>query len=198
VQGLPEEFDAALLLPSRLSAPRPTGAGSDFYLLVKNNRLNVTLARISSESPLADFDLGDLYRHNPDERRFPQQLQWLTAGATLSLMIGALALIAATLAETRDRGQRMRGLRLLGTPWRHLVRAHFWSAGAPLLLLGWASTLVGWLVARGIRGIDDRAVVSASAIGWTVGGVLAVALIVVATTLPDVLRSPPESNLTEA
>jgi hypothetical protein len=197
VKGLPEEFNAALLLPSRLSAPRPNG-GTAFYLLVKNTSLNETLARLSAASPLAEFDLGALYRHNPDERQFPNQLQWLTAGAALSLMIGALALIAATLAETRDRGQRMRGLRLLGTPWTHLVRAHFWSAGAPLLLLGWAATLVGWVVARAIRGIDDRAVVSLAAAGWTAASVLVVGLIIVVVTLPDILRSPPQSRLTEA
>jgi hypothetical protein len=192
--GMPEQFNAALLLPPRWANTESVGDGSTFFLLVKNVSLNETLARLAATSPWISFDLGELYRHNPDTRRFPTQLQWLTVGAGTGLAVGALALAAATLAETRERSTRMRGLRLLGTPWNQLIRAHFWSAGAPLLLLGWLATLVGWLAARAIRGVDDRAVVSLTATAWTAGSVLAVGLIITVVTLPDALKSAPRAG----
>jgi hypothetical protein len=187
VKRLPEEFNGALLLPPRLAADRAARNSSYFFLLVRNVHLNETLAKLSALSPTAAFDLGELDRHNPDLREFPAQLQWLPIGSGISLLVGGLALSAATLAETRDRSQRMYGLHLLGTPRSHLIRAHFWSAGAPLLLLGWAATLIGWTICRCLHAFDDRAVVGVATIGLTALGVAAVGLAVTILTLPDVL-----------
>lgn len=198
VRNFPEKFDGALLMPAQSATTRATRNGSYFFLVVEKARLTETLAGISSKSPTIEFDLGQFDRRNPDLRPFPTQLQWLTIGLCASLAIGALALAAATIAEARDRSQRMRGLRLLGTPWSHLIRAHFWSAGAPLLLLGWSATSIGWIVCQCLHAFDDRAVVSLEAIAGTATAVLVVGILVTAVTLPDVLKPSYQLGTREA
>jgi hypothetical protein len=187
--GLPQEFDGALLLSPTLAARRPDGHGSSFYLLVDGARLDTTLARLSAHAPSLQFDLGPLSRESPDDRQFPTQLRWLTTGTVLGLALGALALLAMALGEARERASRLRGLYTIGAPRSELFRAHCWSTGAPLVILGWSATTCGWLATRGIAAFDDRARVGAGPTGLTALAVVIAAAVIAILTWPGALKA---------
>jgi hypothetical protein len=87
---------------------------------------------------------------------------------------------------------------VLGAPSSELVRAHFWSAGVPLLLLGWMATAIGWIVCRAIHAFDDRAVVNLEAVAATAAAVLIVGLVMVGVMLPDIFRPSCRSAAVDA
>jgi FtsX-like permease family len=188
VHGFVTDLNGALLLPAAAAPTRPTREGETFFLLVDNDRLALTMAGISARSPTAQFDEGGLTRNDPDNHQFPDQLQLLSLGAVMSLLIGVLALTAATLGDASERGAKMRGLRIIGAPPNQLVRAHAWATGLPIVTLGWLATLAGWQTCLALRGFDDRAVVPTSGVAWCAVGVAAAAILVVAATMPDAVR----------
>ena len=70
VQGWPSYLNGALLL-SPTVAPENNPVS---FLLVDNDKLSLTLARVSSRTPGIQFDLGALQRASPDFRPFSAQL----------------------------------------------------------------------------------------------------------------------------
>ena len=80
-------------------------------------------------------------------------MEWLGVGAVVSLLIGFLSL----LGEAQERSPRMRAIRVLGASRSQLFTMHFWCVAVPLVLVGLATVVVGWLAAQAMRNIDDRA-----------------------------------------
>ena len=99
---------------------------------------------------------------------FPSEVQWLGVGAVVSLLIGFLSL----LGEAQERSPRMRAIRVLGASRSQLFTMHFWCVAVPLVLVGLATVVVGWLAAQAMRNIDDRADINPQ-----LHGVLALAVV---------------------
>ena len=198
VAGLPSELNGALLLPPNLAAASPRHSSTSYFLVVPSHELMGTVAELSARAPTMQFDLGGLEDVNPDFRQFPAQLEILTLGTVLSLLVAALAVTAAVLGEAPERATRMRGLRVMGAPRREIVRAHTWASAMPLITLGWLALFVGWVVCVGMRNLDDRASFPFQAMIWTGVLVPLVALVVALITLPDALRPSHRSAAVEA
>lgn len=156
VPGMPGAFAGALMLPIDL-APDTSQSSGTFFLLAPAPHVTRVLAALSSLEPTLQFDLGALDRHNPDTQTFPAQVEWLGIGAAVSLMIGFLSLLVVSLGEAQERGPRMRAMRVLGASRRQLFTMHFWCVAVPLVLVGLAAVVVGWLAAQAMRNIDERA-----------------------------------------
>lgn len=188
--GLPGELDGARMLPGRLAPTRSDGTGSYFYLVAPAQDLRVTLSRITSAAPSAQLDLGDLDRHNPDTQRFPFQLQWLQIGTLCGLVLGGLALTAVAVGETRERRDRMRGLRMLGARQGQMLATHLWATSAPIMGIGWLATIAGWLVSRAMSAVDDRAGLDGGAVWSAAATVMIAGLFIGLVTCPDARWSP--------
>lgn len=189
-ETLPISLDGALRLPPELA---PTALGDqwsspNYYLLLPTASLTESMARIVSLAPTAQFDLGALQWDDPNTQRFPVQLQWLTIGAVMGLLLGCLALTASVLGEMRERRVRMSALRLLGASTPAFLSAHVWSTAVPLVVLGWTATTCGWLVSRAMHNIDDRAVVPPQAYALCLVGTLVTATVVAAASMPSQRR----------
>ncbi|GAA3525173.1 hypothetical protein GCM10022234_22680 [Aeromicrobium panaciterrae] len=143
------------------------------------------MASLSAAGPVAQFDLGDLDRHNPNNQQFPEQVRWLTVGSSVGLAFGLLALTATAIGASRERRSRMRTLRLIGAGHAHLLPVHFWATASPIIVLGWLATGAGWLVTLAIRNVDDRATVSFGVIGLTAVVVTSAGILVAILTYPD-------------
>ena len=88
---------------------------------------------------------------------FPSEVEWLGVGAVVSLLIGFRSLLVVSLGEAQERSPRMRAIRVLGASRSQLFTMHFWCVAVPLVLVGLATVVVGWLAAQAMRNIDDRA-----------------------------------------
>lgn len=195
---LPKDLDGALLVPTRYAATKPTALGSRFMLLASNATLRLTLAKLSGMSPSAQFDLGALERLDPDAKEFPAQLKWLNIGAGLALCLGVLALWVVVMAEVQERSRRLRGLRILGAPRRQVALAHFWSTGAPVILIGWAGVGGGCLACLAMYAFDDRGRVEYGVAGWISVLVLVVGIVLSVATFRDALRVSSQSASLDA
>lgn len=185
---LPREFAGALLLPSAKPADLRVTGGSQFYFLPSGQRLVEAMAAVSSTAPGVQFGLGDLDRTNPDFHQYPKQLEWIFVAGAVSLILAALATLAAALGETADRDARLGPLRLLGAGWVEFVRVHMASTLVPILVLGWTAGGVGWFVCRGMRAVDDRADLPLSAVVTALWVTAVVAVGLAAATLPEASR----------
>lgn len=197
-QNLPSSFTGALRLPPRMVFQPGNGFGSTFFAVIDSQDLLGSMARIASDSPTVQFDLQDLDRGNPDTQRFPDQVRWLTVGELAGLMLGVLALLAGAMGEIGERSRRMRFLRILGTPSHQMVVAHLWSSSAPLVLLGWLATSVGWLVCVAMQNVDDRASVPGGTVALVSLGVLIIGLVIGCLTWPGVRKSASMAGAIEA
>jgi hypothetical protein len=195
VTHAPASFDGALLLPPRdaVTAPqRQPGTNTVFYARVAADRIDSATATLSGRAPTAQFDLGALQWSWPGNEQFRSQYQWLVVGIVTGLVLGAVALLTATLGEGTDRRRRLRGMHRLGAPLRATLSAHFWSTASAPLLLGWAGTAIGWLVCRSLHRFDDRAYVSGADYRSVVVIVAAIAFMIATLTATDA-RSPKTS-----
>ena len=199
IANLPASFNGALLLPRGQAPTRASRhQGSTYFLLIPHSVLLTVMARIASAAPSAQFDLGDLDWHNPDTRLYPGQTEWLSIGALAGLLLGAIALLATVLGETRDRAARFRAMRLLGASRKELASAHLWSTAAPLVIVSLLAIIGGWLVSTAMRNIDDRAVIHSALYLWTIAvAVLASGLIALATW-PSVVHAAAKGGAVDA
>ncbi len=184
---MPRSLDGALLLP-RSSAPSESTGNSDYLLLSTSHNLSLTVARLSGLAAGVTVDLAELRRLDPDTQGFRAHTQWLTIGLALALVIGVSALSAVTAAEASERRDGLRGLRLLGGPPRELRRAHLWSNGAPLIILGWTGVAAGCLAAGGLQAFDPRARVEYGTAAVIAVVVLVVGLLTALATYPSARR----------
>ncbi|MCM0620905.1 hypothetical protein M8330_11450 [Nocardioides sp. BSK12Z-4] len=155
--GMPDAFAGALLVSTDVAPQARQTDGATFFLLAPATEVTSVLAALSSLEPTLQLDLGALDRHNPDTQEYPDQVEWLTIGAVVSLLLGFLSLLVVSLGEAQERSPRMRALRVLGASRSQLFTMHFWCVAVPLVLVGFAAIVVGWLAAQAMRNIDDRA-----------------------------------------
>jgi hypothetical protein len=192
--GLPDAFTGALLLPPGQAAGGSTDSGATYFLVVPSPVLAPSLAAVASLDPTVQLDLGALDRHNPDTQTYPSQVEWLGVGAVASLVLAFLSLLVVSLGEAEERSRRMRALRVLGASRRDLVTSHLWCVAAPLVLVGYAAIVVGWLAARAMRNIDERAYLDPSLYGVVALAVPAAAAVVFLTTWRAAIRPSEQSG----
>lgn len=188
-ENMSSAFDGAILLRrERADHLERRDLSATYFMILTSDDLSVTLARLSAQSPGMSSNLGDLSRFDPDDQQFFAHTRWMTMGVAVALLIGALALAMVVAGEAQERRTTLRGLTLLGAPVGGLWTAHFWSAGMPVMVLGWAGALIGLVAAGELYAFDQRARVEFGAVALIALVVSAVGLAIAAITFPSARR----------